>query len=111
MKKFKLILSDYVAIFIVIFTIIACMISSCTVKEVKYSNSSTEVKADTISIKLDDCGYFKRDLGIIKFNYDGHSYLYFCSLGLKDVMENIIHDPNCECLKKYNPIEKSIYDY
>lgn len=110
MKKNKLMLSDYVAIFIFVFGIMAAIISSCTVKEIKYSNSSTEFKADTISIKLDDCGRFKRDLEIIKFNYDGHFYLYFHSLARESVIE-VVHDPNCECFKKYIPKEKSIYDY
>lgn len=110
MKKINLILPDYVAIFIVVFAIVACIVSSCTVKYVRFNNTSTEVKIDTVNLKIDNRGYYK-SFGFIKLKYDGHSYLYIHELDNQHPMKNLIHDPNCECFKKYIQKEKSIYDY
>lgn len=104
MKKIKFILPDYVAIVLAAITIMLCTFSctfSYTIKEPRYNNSSTEVKADTIYINR---GQYYNEFIVIKFNYDGHSYLYIDD-------RNILHDPNCECFKKYIPKEKSIFDY
>ena len=107
MKKIKFILPDYVAIVLAAITIMLCTFS-CTIKEPRYNNISTKVKADTIYINR---GRYYNDFIVIKFNYDGHSYLYMVETNSKSSYKNVLHDPNCECFKKYIPKEKSIFDY
>lgn len=97
MKKIKFILPDYVAIVLAAITIMLCTFS-CTIKEPRYNNISTEVKVDTIYINR---GRY----------YDGHSYLYMVENNKNSSYKNVLHDPNCECFKKYIPKEKSIFDY
>lgn len=66
MKKIKFILPDYVAIVLAAITIMLCTFS-CTIKEPRYNNISTEVKADTIYINR---GRYYNEFIVIKFGND-----------------------------------------
>lgn len=108
MKRIKLILPDYVVIVLVAITIMLCTFS-CTIERPRFNNSATEVKVDTI---YNNRGQYYNDFIVIKFNYDGHSYLYMVErYDNNNKYKNVLHDPNCECFKKYIPKEKSLFDY
>lgn len=49
-------------------------------------------------IKTNNGKYYRDEMRIKKFNYEGHSYIFFMhSSGPNSRRGGVTHDPNCEC--------------
>ena len=80
-----------------ILTLIAAilLLNSCEIPISSTVNTQEDYIRLVISDPFMDGDTYKRTFSIIKFDYEGHNYIYMKMLDCDG--HSIVHDPNCPC--------------